>query len=118
MLADYSGILIFFVLAATVAAIFIVLSQSIGPKKPNPIKDMPYECGKAPFEAPTGRHSVRFYIAGMLFVLFDIELIFFFPWAVVYRQLGVFGFVYMLVFLTLLVLGFAYAWRKGALEWK
>jgi len=117
-LENYSGILIVFLMAGTLAALFIVLTQKLGPKRPNMNKSMPYECGETPIEAPTGRHAVKFYLAGMLFVLFDVELIFFFPWAVIYRQLGLFGFVEMMFFLVVLVLGFAYAWRKGALEWK
>ena len=107
-----------FLLAGGVSGLFIFLSQTLGPKKPNPAKDTPFECGETPFESPSGRHSVKFYLAGMLFVLFDIELIFFFPWAVVYRKLGVFGFIEMMFFMFVLVLGFIYAWRKGALEWK
>lgn len=115
---NYFGILMIFVFAGGVSAIFIVLAQALGPKKPNAAKDMPFECGKAPFMQPLGRQSVGFYLAGMLFVLFDVEMIFFFPWAVLYRELGLFGFVEMMVFMLLLVLGFAYAWRKGALQWK
>ncbi|MCB9799176.1 MAG: NADH-quinone oxidoreductase subunit A [Candidatus Omnitrophica bacterium] len=118
MLSSYSGILIMFVMATAASWLFIVLTTLWGPKKTNPVKEMPFECGKTPFELPTGRHAVRFYLAGMLFVLFDIELIFFFPWAVVYRRLGLFGFIEMIFFIGLLVLGFIYAWRKGALEWK
>lgn len=118
MLQSYYGIIALLVMATGVSSLFLYLSAALGPKKPNPVKDMPYECGMEPFELPTGRHSVRFYLAGMLFVLFDIELIFFFPWAVIYRQLGVLGFVEMMLFMVMLVLGFAYAWRKGALQWK
>ena len=118
MLNHYFGILMMFVFAVSVSGLFIFLSERLGPKKPNPAKDTPYECGESPFQSPSGRHAVKFYLAGMLFVLFDVELIFFFPWAVVYRDLGFFGFVEMLFFGFLLVLGFAYAWRKGVLEWK
>ncbi len=118
MLQHYFGILVMFILAGTVSFLFLVLASTLGPKKPNPAKDMPYESGKKPFELPTGRHSVRFYLAGMLFVLFDVELIFFFPWAVVYRKLGLFGFLEMTFFLAVLLLGLIYAWRKGALEWR
>ena len=113
----YTGIFIMFFLAASVAALFIFLKQALGPKNPNPAKDMPYECGKTPFELPAGRHAVKFYLAGMLFVLFDVELIFLFPWAALYRKLGLFGFIEMAVFILILLLGFIYAWRKGALEW-
>lgn len=107
-----------FVFAGGVSALFIVLAQTLGPKRPNAAKNMPFECGKAPFDVPLGRHSVGFYLAGMLFVLFDVEMIFFFPWAVLYRKLGIFGFVEMMFFVMMLVLGFAYAWKKGALQWK
>lgn len=118
MLADYSGILVMFVMAAAVAGLFIFLAQSLGPKKPNPAKAIPFECGMPPFESPAGRHGVKFYLAAMLFVLFDIELVFFFPWAVVYRSLGLLGFLEMMFFLFILILGFVYAWRSGVLEWK
>lgn len=107
-----------FLMAASVSGLFIWLSQSLGPKRPNPAKAMPYESGQIPFEAPEGRHGVSFYLAGMLFVLFDVELVFLFPWAVLYRKLGVFGLLEMIFFLAILSLGFIYAWRKGALEWK
>lgn len=117
MLNDYFGILVMFLLAGVVAGLFIFLAQTLGPKKPNPAKAIPYECGQPPFESPSGRHAVKFYLAGMLFVLFDVELIFFFPWAVLYRKLGLFGFLEMAFFLAVLTLGFAYAWRKGALRW-
>jgi NADH-quinone oxidoreductase subunit A len=108
-----------FVFAGGVSALFILGAQNLGPRNnPNPAKNMPYESGKVPFDTPIGRHSVAFYLAGMLFVLFDVEMIFFFPWAVLYRQLGIFGFVEMMFFMLMLILGFAYAWKKGALQWK
>ena len=115
---NYSGIFIMFLFAGGVSTLFIVLAQALGPRRPNPAKAMPYECGKPPFESPAGRHAVKFYLAGMLFVLFDVELIFFFPWAVIYRTLGLPGFISMMFFLGVLVLGFAYAWKKGVLKWK
>ncbi len=118
MLQQHFGILVMFLLAMGVSGLFITLSQVLGPKKPTDAKNKPFECGKDVFELPAGRHSVKFYLAGMLFVIFDIEMIFFFPWAVLYRSLGLFGFVEMMVFMLFLGLGFAYAWRKGALEWK
>ncbi len=107
-----------FVFAGGVSVLFIFLAQTLGPKRPNAAKNMPFECGEKPFSQPLGRYSVSFYLAGMLFVLFDVEMIFFFPWAVLYRKLGVFGFFEMMFFMLLLALGFAYAWRKGALQWK
>jgi len=118
MLQNYSGILYMFLIAGGVAGLFILLSQTLGPKKPSAAKNMPFECGEKPLELPSGRHTVKFYLAGMLFVLFDIELIFFFPWAVVYRKIGLVGFVEMLIFIFILALGFAYAWRKGAFQWR
>lgn len=118
MLESHLGILVMFLMAAGVSALFIFLSEALGPRKPNAAKAMPYECGQVPFESPSGRHAVKFYLAGMLFVLFDVELIFLFPWAVLYRKLGVFGLLEMMIFLAVMVLGFAYAWKKGALEWK
>lgn len=118
MTSPYFGVLAMFVMAAGVSGLFIYLSQTLGPKKPNPIKDMPFECGKEPFSSPVGRQSVRFYLVGMLFVIFDIELIFLFPWAVVYREIGISAFVSMVFFLFMFELGFAYAWRKGAFQWK
>ena len=107
-----------FVMAAGVSGLFIVLASSLGPKKPNDAKNTPFECGMQPFSSPGSKQAVKFYLAAMLFVIFDIELIFFFPWAVIYRDLGLFGFVEMMVFMGFLGLGFLYAWRRGALEWK
>ena len=118
MIRDYFGILVMFVLAGGVSGLFIYLAQTLGPKKPNPAKNQPFECGELPFSAPVGKHAVRFYLIGMLFVIFDIELIFLFPWAVVYRELGISAFVSMAIFLGMFELGFVYAWRKGAFQWK
>lgn len=113
-----TGVLIFFLLAAGLSGFFLCLATVLGPKKPNPAKSEPFECGEKPFALPEGRLPIRFYLAAMLFVLFDVELVFLFPWAVVYRQLGLFGFLEMAVFLFFLVLGFLYAWKKGALEFR
>lgn len=117
MLGDYFGILILFLMAAGVAGLFIFLSEKLGPKKPNAAKNMPYECGQIPFELPTGRHAVKFYLAGILFVIFDIEIIFLFPWAVAFHSLGASVFFAVLFFLIIFELGFIYAWKKGALKW-
>lgn len=117
MLSDYYGVLILFIFASALSGVFIFLSQMLGPRKPNPAKELPYECGKNPFELPTGRHAVKFYLVGILFVIFDIELIFLFPWAVVFRELGLTVFWAVMFFLVLFELGFVYAWKKGALKW-
>lgn len=118
MLKEHFGILACFIVATGISGLFLWLSSTLGPRKPNPVKDMPFETGETPFELPTGRHAVKFYMAGMLFVLFDVELVFLFPWAVLYQRLGIFGFIEMMIFMLILVLGFVYAWQKGALQWK
>ena len=118
MLGSYFGILVMFVCAGAVSVIFLLISELLGPKKPNAAKAMPYECGEKPFGSPSGRQMVKFYLAGMLFVLFDVEMIFFFPRAVVFRELGWGGLASMIFFLIFVGLGFIYAWRRGGLEWK
>ena len=118
MLFEYTGILITFGIAGLVAGLFLFLATVLGPKKPSASKDSPFECGEEPFQLPTGRANVKFYIIAMLFVLFDLEIVFFFPWAVLLRKLGVFGLFEMGTFLAVLVAAYAYAWRKGALDWQ
>ncbi len=115
---EYIGLLIMCVLAALLGGAFLFLATILGPKKPSPAKMEPFECGKDPFKLSSGRLSVKFYLVGMLFILFDVELVFLFPWAVVYRTLGWSGFVEMALFLGIVALGFVYAWKKGALEWQ
>jgi NADH-quinone oxidoreductase subunit A len=118
MLQSYFGVLVMFVLAVGTSIAFLLISEKLGPKKPNPAKSMPFETGEKPFEAPSGRHAVKFYLVAMLFVIFDIELIFLYPWAVVFREIGWRAFVDMMVFLGIFEIGFLYAWRKGAFQWK
>ncbi len=115
---EYIGVVIFFVLAGTVAGAFIFLGSILGPKKPSKVKLEPFECGEVPFALPTGHLSVKYYLTAMLFILFDVELVFIFPWAVAYRGLGVLGLVEMIIFLVILMSGFFYAWDNGALEWQ
>lgn len=117
MLHDYLGVVILGGLSALLATAFIVLASTLGPKRPTPEKGLPFECGTDPISLPHGRLSIKFYLLAMLFILFDIELVFLFPWAVLFRELGTPGFLAMLTFLGLLGIGLAYAWRKGALEW-
>lgn len=117
MTQPYLGILILGVVAILNAALLVGLSQLLGADRPTPAKRGPYESGMIPLGDTRRRFSVQFYIVAMLFIVFDIETIFFFPWAVIYRDLGLFGFVEMLVFVGVLLVGLAYAWRKGALEW-
>ena len=117
-MSEYIGIVIFFVLAGAVVSAFIALASTLGPKKPSLVKSEPFECGEIPFSLPVGHVSVKFYLTAILFILFDAELVFIYPWAVAYRGLGVSGLVEMVIFLGILLAGFFYAWDNGALEWK
>ena len=96
----------------------MVLSYLAGPRHPTPEKLAPYECGVNPIGTARERFSVKFYLVAMLFLLFDIEAVFLFPWAVVYRDLKLFGFVEMLLFILAILAGYIYVWKKGALEWE
>jgi NADH-quinone oxidoreductase subunit A len=100
------------------AGTFILLASILGPKNPSPVKSEPFECGEQPFSVSTGHLSIKFYLTAILFILFDVELIFLYPWAVVYRQLGLVGLVEMVIFLGILMVGFFYAWDNGALDWQ
>jgi NADH-quinone oxidoreductase subunit A len=105
------------VLAMVIAAALVTLSFVIGRKLKNKVKDLPYECGIAPTGDAQHRFSVKFYLVAMLFILFDIEAIFLYPWAVVFKQLKMFGFIEMLTFVVLILAGFFYIWKKGVLDW-
>jgi NADH-quinone oxidoreductase subunit A len=105
------------VLALVIACALVTLSYVIGRKVKNRVKDMPYECGIAPTGDARERFSVKFYLVAMLFILFDIEAIFLYPWAVVYKQLKMFAFVEMLAFVVLIMAGFFFVWKKGVLDW-
>lgn len=115
---EYAGLLILAALAAGVAFVMLTANALFGPKRPNPVKAKPFECGVEPITLPAGRLPVHFYIAAMLFVVFDVELVFLFPWAVLVRELGWFGLVEMGFFLLIVVAGFVYAWKRDALEFK
>ena len=104
-------------IAFGIAVALRLLSQFIGKRVKNPVKDLPYECGIAPTGSARERFSVKFYLVAMLFILFDIEAVFLYPWAVVYRELKIFAFVEMLLFILLILAGFFYIWKKGALDW-
>ncbi len=118
VMSEYIGVVIFFVLAGTIAGAFIFLGSVLGPKKPSKVKSEPFECGEVPFSLPIGHLSVKYYLTAMLFILFDVELVFIYPWAVAFRGLGVSGLVEMIIFLVILMAGFFYAWDNGALEWQ
>jgi len=116
-LASYAPILIHLVVVALLAALLVLLSERIGQKKTTISKSMPYECGMVPIGDAREPFSVRFYLVAMIFILFDVEAIFLFPWAVVFRDLRLFGFWEMFVFLVVILAGYLYAWKKGALDW-
>ena len=113
----YFPVLLQVAIAMAVAALMLGLSYLLGKKVRNRVKDMPYESGIVPTGDARQRFSVKFYLVGMLFILFDIEAIFLYPWAVVYRQLKMFAFVEMLIFIVLILCGFFFIWKKGALDW-
>jgi len=118
MLFEYIAIAVLLILTTAVAVIAITLGVLFGPRRETKRKSMPYESGMAPIGPGTRRMPVRFYLVAVLFILFDIEVIFFLPWAVVFRKLGLFGLIEMLVFIGILLVGYIYAWKKGALEWE
>jgi NADH-quinone oxidoreductase subunit A len=113
----YFPVLLQVAIAMAIAALMLGLSFVLGKRVRNRVKDMPYESGIVPSGDARHRFSVKFYLVGMLFILFDIEAIFLYPWAVVYRELKMFAFVEMLVFILLILCGFFYIWKKGALDW-
>src|SRR5215469_3889275 len=113
----YFPIVVQVVIAAVLAAALIAISYIFGKKVRNRVKDTPYESGMVPTGDARQRFSVKFYLVAMLFILFDIEAIFLYPWVVVYRELKMFGFIEMLVFVVLILSGFFYIWKKGALDW-
>jgi len=118
VLAEYLPTLLFLIVATGIGVALIVIGNVLGPKRPTAEKLSPYECGFAAFEGAHMQFDVRYYLIAILFIVFDLEIAFVFPWALVFRELGVFGLVEMGVFLALLVIGFAYVWKKGALEWE
>ena len=117
MLNSYIPIFIFLLVAIGFAFLTLIMSQLLSSKKYNKVKLEPYECGIEPQTDARDRYSVRYYLIAMLFVIFDVETVFMFPWAVNVDKLAVFGLVEMIVFLAILVAGYVYAWKKGALDW-
>ena len=118
MLQVYIPIFLFVLVAAGFAIFTIVFSRLVNAAKPNVVKLEPYECGIEPIGDARDRYSIRYYLIAMLFVIFDVETVFMFPWAVALDRLALFGLIEMLVFLFILVVGYFYAWRTGALEWQ
>jgi NADH-quinone oxidoreductase subunit A len=118
MLNNYLPILIFFLIAIVVAIAPLAMGMILGAHNPDPDKLAPYECGFEAFEDARMKFDVRYYLVAILFIIFDLEIAFLFPWAISLRQLGGFGLLAMGIFLGILVIGFIYEWKKGALEWE
>jgi NADH-quinone oxidoreductase subunit A len=118
MLDNYLPILIFITIGLLVGVVPILLGFVLAPHRPDSEKNSPYECGFEAFEDSRMRFDVRYYLVAILFIIFDLEIAFLFPWAVVLEEIGLFGYLAMALFLGILVVGFIYEWKKGALEWE
>ena len=114
----YFSVLLLMAIALVMSVGFVFLSQALGPKRYDPVKYSVYECGVDPITPAAVRVSVKFYLVALLFILFDLESAFIYPWAVIFRELGLFGFIEMAIFIGILLAGLVYAWKKGALEWQ
>jgi len=117
MIGDYVPILVHVVAVVALGGVLLGLSAWVGVKRPSREKLSPYECGSPPVGNARERFSISFYLVGMLFILFDVEAVFLYPWAVVYKSLGWFGFVEMFLYIAVLLAGYVYIWKKGALDW-
>lgn len=117
-LKDYLPIILFLIIALGLSCAFVVVNFILSPKKPDPEKLSAYECGFDPFDDARAQFDIRFYLVAILFIIFDLEVTFLFPWAVTLSKQGLFGFWTMMVFLIILTIGFVYEWKKGALEWE
>ncbi len=118
MLAEYWPILLFIGVAVGLGVVLLAIGLLAGPRRPEAEKLSPYECGFEAFEDARMRFDVRYYLLAILFIIFDLEIAFLFPWAVVFQKIGIIALIEMALFLLLLVIGFAYVWKKGALEWE
>lgn len=118
LLFEYFPVLVFLAIGVILGCVPLILGHFLGPRRPDPAKLSPYECGFNAFEDARMPFDVRFYLVAILFILFDLETAFFFPWAVVLRHIGWVGFYSMIVFLAILVVGFIYEWKRGALDWE
>ena len=118
MLENYLPILLFIIIGTGLGTVMILTGSILGPHRPGTAKLAPYECGFEAFEDSRMKFDVRYYLVAILFIIFDLEIAFLFPWAVVLDEIGMFGFVAMMLFLGILVVGFIYEWKKGAQEWE
>src|SRR5262245_49721144 len=114
--ANWIALAIFFGMVISVGVIMSLIPYLLGPNRPNPVKQMPYESGMPPIGEANQRYTIRYYVIAMLFVVFDIEAVFFYPWAVAFNQIGWYGLIEMILFIVLLFVAYVYAWRKGALD--
>ena len=117
MLFDFASILVFLILGLFFVFFTLVFSRIVHPKKPHPEKASSYECGERPIGASWVRFNIRFYVIALLFIIFDVEVVVLFPWGVVYKELGLVSLIEMIIFVGLLLVGLAYLWKKGDLEW-
>ena len=118
MLLEYLPIFIFLVFAILFASIMLAIGFTLGPKNPDAEKNSPYECGFEAFEDSRMKFDIRYYLVAILFIIFDLEIAFLFPWAISLGHIGLFGFISMMIFLFILTVGFIYEWKKGALDWE
>ncbi|MEN6571150.1 MAG: NADH-quinone oxidoreductase subunit A [Anaerolineaceae bacterium] len=118
MLIDYVPLFVIFILAVAMGVLILLIDKIFGPKRPTLKKGQPYESGMVPYGEGIRRVNVRYYLVAVLFILFDVEVVFLLPWAVAFRKLGIFAFIEMLIFVAILAVGFIYIWKKGALEWE
>jgi NADH-quinone oxidoreductase subunit A len=116
MAHPYFPVLMLFLFAGVVVAALLVVAQRVGPKRPNPVKGEPFESGNPPKGDARIRFPIRFYLVAMLFLIFEIEVVFLYPWAILFRRLGLFGLVEMAIFVLILVVGYIYVWKRGALD--
>jgi NADH-quinone oxidoreductase subunit A len=118
-MSEYVPVAFTFAIAAVVVGVMVNLNRLLGPRArvPLPVKEETFECGNPPSGSAWARWSIKFYLVAILFIVFDVEVVFMYPWAVMFRELGWFGFVEMMLFVGVLAVGFLFAWRKGALEW-
>ncbi len=118
MLAEYLPALLFLVVAAAIGVVLLLVGWALGPRRPDAEKLSPYECGFEAFEDARMKFDVRYYLVAILFIIFDLEIAFLFPWAVVFKEIGMSALLAMAMFLGILVIGFVYEWKKGALDWE
>lgn len=118
MAEEYIGLTVLFVMSIGLATIIVILTRVIGPRNPTYVKQQPFECGVDPLQKPHQRFSIKFYLTALLFIIFDIEVVFLYPWAVQVRELGLFGIIEMFVFISILFLALGYCWRMGAFDWE